>query len=154
QGLMKPKSHGTVVPEARYRHPQLIDFLTHVARAAGASNIDHYFRSGTITDIEKLTELSAHFLFIAMGFGSDEFIPLVGNKEAPAFVPQSEGYYPWAFYSVPTVHEDLMEVFHKRAMQYLHSDAAGRKTHVVITNFRALIVCDLRRYLPEYDLAL
>src|SRR5262249_25261038 len=100
------------------------------------------------------TELSAHFLFIAMGFGSDEFIPLVGNKEAPAFVPQSEGYYPWAFYSVPTVHEDLMEVFHKRAMQYLHSDAAGRKTHVVITNFRALIVCDLRRYLPEYDLAL
>jgi adenine-specific DNA-methyltransferase len=124
-----------------------------VSRVAGCSNIDHFFRTGSISDAGRVKELGAYFLRVAMGFEEDEFIPFVGNQEAPNFVPQSEDYYPWAFFCVPTSQEDLMEVFHRKAMQYLHSDVAGKKNYTIITNFRSVIVCDLKHYLSDYDLA-
>lgn len=140
------------VDEAKNRLPQFTEFLERVARVAKTSNPDHFFRSGKIEDRASLHELATLFLTMAMGFEKDEFIPSIGGSDAPDFVPQSEDYYPWAFFVVPTHETDLMEVFHKRAMQYLLSDAAGKKNFAVITNFRSLIVCDLKHYVEEYDL--
>ena len=126
---MSRKNELKVISEAKNRLSQLTEFLTQAACVAGCSNVDHYFRAGSISTPGKIKDLGAYFLRVAMGFEEDEFIPFVGDEEAPNFVPQSEDYYPWAFFCVPTSQEDLMEVFHRKAMQYLHSDAAGKKNY-------------------------
>ena len=148
------KSHVKVVHQDRNRISQLTEFLKRVADAAKTSNIDHYFRSGSINHMPILKELGEHFLRTALGFENDEFIPFVGNSESPQFVPQSEDYYPWAFYVNPTSDEDLLEIFHKRAMQYLLSDGAGKKNYAIITNFKRVGVFDLKHELPEYSFEL
>ena len=150
---MSRKNKLKVISETKNRFSQLTDFLTQAARVAGCSNVDHYFRAGSIATPGKIKDLGAYFLRVAMGFEEDEFIPFVGDEEAPNFFPQSEDYYPWAFFCVPTSQEDLMEVFHRKAMQYLHSDAAGKKNYAIITNFRSVVVCDLKHYISDYDLA-
>jgi hypothetical protein len=114
---MSKKNVSKVVIESRNRISQFTEFLTQVSRVAGCSDITHYFRAGSISDTGKVKELGAYFPRVAMDFEEDEFIPFVGNQEAPNFVPQSEDYYPWAFFCVPTSQEGLMEVFHRKAMQ-------------------------------------
>ncbi|MBI2603178.1 MAG: hypothetical protein HYW48_08985 [Deltaproteobacteria bacterium] len=121
------------------RAPQFLEFLSRVANEAGSSNIDHYFRSGSIENDTSLRTLGSSFLTLAMGFEEDEFLVYAGGNESPTFVPQSKDYYPWALFVVPTAQTDLMEVFHKQALQYLLSDSALQKKHVVITNLKSLI---------------
>lgn len=137
------------------RSTQFIEFLTKLAKKSGSSNIDHFFRSGEIEDESHFRELGSLFLQMVMGFEEGEFIPYIAHKpENPDYVPQSEDYYPWALFLAPTAKDDLMQVFHERGLQFLHSDIAGRKNYVVITNFKSISVCDFEHNIDDYEINL
>ena len=127
------------------RESQFNEFLEKTARFAGTENIDHYFRTGEISNNSQMRELGKFFLEIVMGFERDEFIPCATAEEFPDYVPQSEDYYPWALFLTESVNEDLMEVYHNRAGLYLHSDSAGKKNYTVITNFKKIGIFDFNR---------
>ena len=120
------------------RSSQFNEFLEKTTSLAKTENIDHYFRSGSISEQKQIRELGKFFLEIVMGFGKDEFIPCATAKEFPDYVPQSEDYYPWALFLTESDNDDLMEIHHKRAGLYLHSDSAGKKNYTIITNFKKM----------------
>ena len=133
------------------RLSQFNEFLNKVSSCAKTKNIDHYFRSGRILSQQQIRELAGHFLTVVMGFEKDEFIPCVTAPEYPDYVPSSEDYYPWAFFLTDSESEDLLEVYHTRAVSYLHSDSAGKKNYVIITNFKRIGVFDFKYELKEYS---
>ncbi|MDE3268676.1 MAG: DNA methyltransferase [Pseudomonadota bacterium] len=103
--------------------------------------------SGKFSARQKI-ELGKHFLEVVMGFTAHEFIAAEPNEETPDFIPQSEDYYPWAFFVADR--EDLREEFDHRAAQYLHGDNAGKKHYVVITNGKELCVFDFKHEMANY----
>ena len=133
------------------RLSQFNEFLNKVSSCAKTKNIDHYFRSGKISSQQQIRELAGHFLTVVMGFEKDEFIPCATAPEYPDYVPSSEDYYPWAFFLTDSGSEDLLEVYHSRAVSYLHSDSAGKKNYVIITNFKRIGVFDFKYELKEYS---
>ena len=131
-----------------------VAFLEACAIASGAKSVDYYLRAGELSEQQKLSELGSIFLRTALGFLEEEFLPFVGKKQGPSFVPQSEDYYPWAFYALPTTCSDLREVFDKKGREYLLSDSAGKKNYAVLCNFKELIVCDLNHEQDKYTVDL
>ena len=134
------------------RQSQFNEFLEKTTALAKTDNIDHYFRSGKISDIGSIRELGKFFLEIVMGLDKDEFIPCATtDNESPDYLPQSEDYYPWAFFLTESSNNDLQEVYHNRAGLYLHSDSAGKKNYVVITNLKKLEVFDFNHRVMSFD---
>ena len=133
------------------RLSQFKEFLDKISSLANTENVDHYFRSGKISSPQQIRELASHFLTVVMGFKKDEFIPCATSPEHPDYVPSSEDYYPWALFVTSSENEDLMEVYHNKAVPYLHSDTAGKKNYVIITNFKRIGVFDLKYELKEYS---
>ena len=86
-----------------------------------------------------------------MGFAAHEFIATEPDEETPDFIPQSEDYYPWAFFI--TDKDDLREEFDHRASQYLHGDNAGKKHNVVITNGKELCVFSFNHEVTKYTVS-
>lgn len=134
------------------RSDQFCEFLEKIASLSKTENIDHYFRSGAISNREHIRELGKFFLEVVMGLKEDEFIPCATAEEFPDYVPQSEDYYPWALFLEESGNDDLMEIHHNRAGLYLHSDSAGKKNYTVITNFKKIGVFDFNYELPEYSI--
>lgn len=133
------------------RHSQFVDFLEINARSSGSRNADHFLSSGSLEDKEDLRQAGIKFLTMAMGFDEREWIPYIGGKDDPQFVPQSEDFYPWVLFVVPTNVRDLQLFYDQTAKQWLFSDAAGQKRHVVITNLKELCVFDLNHRQSKYD---
>ena len=107
--------------------------------------VDSY--GGKLSARQKI-ELGRYFLEIVMGFAAHEFIAPEPAKESPDFIPQSEDYYPWAFFV--TDEDDLREEFDRRASQYLHGDNAGKKHYVVITNGKEVCVFGFNHEVDKY----
>ena len=146
------KTSAVVKDENRYS--QLTEFLQRISDSAKTSNIDHFFRSGEINNHQNIMELGEHFLKVAMGFEHNEFIPCITSPDFPNYVPQSEDYYPWALFLTESKNADLDEVYHTRAINYLHSDSAGKKNYAIITNFKEIGVYDLKHEVDNYSFSL
>jgi DNA modification methylase len=148
------KNQNREFEKAEIRSTQLHEFLQKLASTAKTSNIDHYFRSGELSSIKLIMDLGEHFLRITMGFDRDEFIPCVTSPDFPNYVPQSEDYYPWALFLSETKNQDLDQIFHQRAINYLHSDSAGKKNFAMILNFREIGIYDLKQQVAKYSFSL
>lgn len=142
------------VNQESLRKNDVLDFLNFVARKAKADNVDQYFRNGKIVSSGDLYDAGKYFLTHALGCGEADFLPNINFKEFACYVPQSENYYPWVFFAVPTEIKDLSEFFDHHGRNYLLSADAGRKDYVVVTNFKTLSVFDFNHYQADYEVSL
>jgi DNA modification methylase len=136
------------------RKDQVIDFLNFVARKAKVDNIDQFFRNGKIIQSSDLFDCGRYFLEHALGCGENDFIPNINFKEFSCFVPQSEHYYPWVFFVVPSSVSDLPEFFDHHGRNYLMSADAGKKDYAVITNLKTISVFDFNHFQDKYEVSI
>lgn len=133
------------------RKAQFVEFLDICASLADCRNADHFLGTGVVDNREILRQAGIKLLVTAMGFEEREWIPYIGGQDDPQLVPQSEDYYPWVIYVVPTATKDLQQFYDNVAKQWLFSDAAGRKQFVCITNLKQLSVFDLNHRHGSFD---
>lgn len=57
----KTTAKTSAVVKDENRHSQLTEFLQKISDLAKTSNIDHFFRSGEITNHQSIMELGEHF---------------------------------------------------------------------------------------------
>ncbi|MBN8542362.1 MAG: site-specific DNA-methyltransferase [Deltaproteobacteria bacterium] len=141
-------------PEARHRKDQTIDFLNFLTRRSKSDNVDQYLRTGKVTQIQDLFDCGKYFLTHAMGCGENDFIPNINFKEFACFVPQSENYYPWVFFTVPTTTSDLGEFFDQHGRNYLMSADAGKKDFAIVTNLKSISVFDFNHFQSEFEVSI
>jgi DNA modification methylase len=132
----------------------IVDFLTFAARKAKCDNVDQFFRKGDLSTTSDLFEIGKYFLSHAMGCDEDDFLPHLRNREVACFVPQSETYYPWALFVVPTKCEDLAEFFDHHGRDYLLSAESGKKDFAVVTNLKTISVFDFKHYIEDFEVSL
>jgi DNA modification methylase len=135
------------------RKESISDFLNYFSRRAKSDNIDQFFRNGQLTSISDLLDCGKYFLTHGMGCDENDFIPNLRFKEFGCHVPQSETYYPWVFFTVPTAVQDLGEFFDRHGRPYLLSADAGKKDFAVVTNFKAVEVFDFNHRLNQYEVS-
>lgn len=137
-----------------HRKEHVIDFLNFVARKAKTDNIDQFLRAGKITTSSDIFDCGKYFLSHALGCGENDFLPNINFKNVSCFVPQSESYYPWVFFAVPSTTDDLTEFFDHHGRAYLMSADAGKKNFALVTNFRSISVFDFNHYQSEYEVSI
>lgn len=130
-----------------------LDFLNFLSRKSKSDNIDQFFRKGSITTTSELFEIGKYFLEHTIGIEENDFFPSLGYKEFACFVPQSETYYPWALFVVPTSIEDLAEFFDHHGRNYLLSANSGKKDYIVVTNSKSLSVFDFTHYDSRFEVS-
>lgn len=150
---MKAKKSTASSQASSFTSTKIIDFFKFLARKSKADNIDHYFRNGSIVATPDLFEAGKYFLNYAVGTDENDFFPSLKYKEFACFVPQSENYYPWALFVLPTSAEDLAEFFDHHGRDYLLSADSGKKDFIVVTNLKSISVFDLRHYIDKFEVS-
>ncbi len=150
---MKAKKSSATAQAISISTDKFKDFLNFLTRKSKSDNIDQYFRNGTVSGTAELFEAGKYFLNHAIGTDENDFFPSLKYKDFACFVPQSETYYPWALFVLPTKIDDLAEFFDHHGREYLLSADSGKKDFVVVTNLKSLSVFDFKHYDERFEVS-
>ncbi len=150
---MKSKKPGKVSQPTINQSNKISDFFTFLTRKSKSNNIDQYFRNGSITGTSELFEIGKYFLNYALGADEHDFLPSLKYKDFACFVPQSENYYPWAFFVLPTSTSDLSEFFDHHGRPYLLSADSGKKDFAIVTNLKTLSVFNHNHHDEQFEIS-
>ena len=150
---MKAKKSSATPQAITNTHEKFKDFLNFLTRKSKSDNIDQFFRNGSVSSTAELFEAGKYFLNYAIGTDENDFFPSLKYKNFACFVPQSENYYPWALFVLPTNTEDLAEFFDHHGRDYLMSADSGKKDFVVATNLKSISVFDFKHYDERFEVS-
>ena len=150
---MKAKKSSIISNSIPIESTKFTDFLNFLSRKSKTDNVDQYLRNGSITGTLELFDAGKYFLNYTIGTDENDFFPNLKYKDFACFVPQSENYYPWALFVLPTNTEDLAEFFDHHGRDYLLSADCGKKYFVVVTNLKSLSVFNFNHYDERFEIS-